>query len=320
MDGRPILCEILQQTMARFLYLIHGAAYGLLLYLHSYYAAQADFLWEAFQRLGWEAYDGPPLNSLNNSYYGRWTLCSMVSVGGAFLGMQSPTNDEERGLYSIWCYLSIFFTLCSFLAWLADGLVSFSEAQLPVIGAAATQITLSLILFSKTWWIERVNRVLKHLFLGQSVAFLGALCLGFYCWQWDQTILERIQTVEAIGGIIYNENGMYLEGFNHRTPENRYHAILTLISLIGLVITALAQLKGGLKTGYFGGLFLLLLYSVFIYFNNGSFDMQELLPFWTVQNGGLMVLSCWLFLKTEDNLPNPIPSSSDVLDDGTHWE
>lgn len=303
--------------MKQYLYLINAAIYALLLYLHGHFSAKADALEAAFQRLGWQAYNGPDLDSPDNLYYGLWIGCSLGSAILAIASIGGRSETEQKTLSQLWLYLSLFFACCSVMAWLTDGSFSLKESQFLVTGAAIVQVIVSLVLFSKKLWVERVDLVLKYLFLVQALVFLGALALGVFFWQWDVAILERISSVRAEGGTIYDDQGMYLEGFNHRLPENIYHAILMGISLLCLLVTALAKQANRFKNVYRTCLIVLLLYSAFVYANNGHMDMGETLPFWGGQIVYLTALSFYLFIKTEDKLPDPTPSNPDILDDWT---
>lgn len=304
--------------MKRFIYISNILVHILLILLSHHFATQYELIWTEFDRLGWQNYNGPDLDSPANTYYMIWVVCSLLYSLMAYILYKQAELPISQKIHRLWLGLNVLGLVGAALSYLSDGSISLEESKLITIGTSSIQLLLSLVLLNYPFLSKRLGLMLKSLFLLQAFAFFFSLALGQLCLHWDAVIEGRIVLEEASGGSIYTNEGMYKKGFDNDLPENTFNAFLILLSLSCLGVVSLAQKKSTVMTLYTYALIFLLLYSVFIYINDGSFDMQETFFWWLSQLVLLLFISSYLFIKTKAFASSG--SNTNVLDDLSHLD
>lgn len=287
--------------MKVFIYLVNAILYGGMMYLGFYYMELDKVLMENFFEAGWENYNGPDIDSPENSYFGIWAVVSLMTT--LFIWWRYRAGRLMVKLEKVLGISSLLLLAVFIILYFQDGDASMKESKFFWVFASLLQIVLSVGICFYTSFSRSIDRVLKYLYGLNAVAYIAALALGYYFQQWDNAILAEIGSV---GWDNYN-------GIDKDVPENTYHLGLMLLSVASLIFSWWDKEKNKFRLAFKGFSLLFFLYSAFVYVNDGNPDMTETAVWWNILSIIMIALSAYLFYITKDKLPQQM--NSDILDD-----
>ena len=295
------LTKFKSNNMAVFTYLVIAFLYAYMMYLGFYYLEVDSALVQNFLEVGWENYNGPDIDSPENSYYAIWVVVSLMTTlfiwWRYWMGRVMVKLEKILGISSL-LLLAVFIIL-----YFGDGDASIKESKFFWVFAALFQIVLSIGICFYTSFSRSIDRVLKYLYGLNAVAYVAALALGYYFQQWDNAILADI---ESVGWENYN-------GIDKDVPENSYHLGLMLLNIASLLFSWWDNEKNRVRLAFKGFSLVFFLYSAFVYINDGNPDMTETSVWWNILSMIMIALSAYLFYITKDKLPQQV--NPNILDD-----
>lgn len=289
----------------KLLYILHAIFYAYLIHLGFYYLEVDAALWAEFDRVGWEQYSGPDLDSPENTYYSIWIFASLFTVFVAFIGKMANEDSTIAPLVFLVATISL---LGYGLLYAADGRFSIKETQVGWIFTGSVQILIGVGGLFNTFIAKMVNFGLKQLFFLNGIVYVFLFLLGRYFLDWDINILAEMDRL-----------GDNYEGVHYDFPENTYHLILTGLTLVSLFLGAMLRDKDFVSSMYKWILIVFFLYSIFVFINDGNPDMAETQYWWM----GLTILTSVFSFLIARRLENTLPKreeeetfyNDNILDD-----
>jgi hypothetical protein len=242
----------------------------------------------------------------------------LVSAISLCFGIADIRTNNKNYFYVVfaWVAASVFMLFAYLVFYFLDGDASLKETQFVWVLTGGLQIGISILLFFRPVELQNIDKKLKSLFGLSAVVYVALLVFGFYCLLWDDEIVLKIAKVN---GDIHDGNGMYRDGFDKDVPENSYHLSLIIANLLSLVIAFLAKKANKWLTVYKWLMGVFLLYSLFVYINDGNPDMRET-KYWWISLGVLAILNSFiLYTTTKKELPQK-RYDDNLLDDFSSLE
>lgn len=289
----------------KLLYLLYALGYAYLIHLGFYYLEVDATLWAEFDRVGWEQYDGPDLDSPENTYYGIWIFASLFTIFVAFIGKMVDKDSTIAPLVFLVATVSL---LGYGLLYVADGRFSLKETQAGWIFTGSVQILIGIGSVFNTFVSRMVHFGLKQLFFFNAIVYVLLFLLGQYFLNLDTSILAEMDRL-----------GENYDGLHYDFPENTYHLILTVLTLVSLFLGGMLKDKDLLNSMYKWTLIIFFLYSIFVFINDGNPDMTETQYWWM----GLTILTSIFSFLISRGLENKLPKreeeevfyNDNILDD-----
>ena len=289
--------------------IIHILWYSFLFYLGFYYLELDRQLLDTFFEVGWSNYNGPPLDSPENSYFSIWLGSSLLSVALLLLFVQRKAAHFV--VYIRW--MSALFAVVYFFLYWADGDANMKETKIWWTLTSIGQLLGNGLLLTGNHFIQHRDKYLRQFFLFQALFYAALIGVGFYYLYWDWELLDEVARM----GNLHHDNVMLREGRASKVPELNYHSLLVVATVLSLALLALAHLDMRWKSFLRNSLIGLLLYSFFIYLSNTyKYTMFGTMTFWLLGCGAVSAFSFLLYKNIEVAPEIRTPNyRDDVLDD-----
>ncbi|MFK7797540.1 MAG: hypothetical protein AB8E82_08810 [Aureispira sp.] len=287
---------------------LHILWYSFLFYLGFEYIALDRQLLNDFSEVGWNNYNGLPLDAPENQYFSLWLGSSILSMV-----MLLFVRREAAPFVVYVRWMTVFFGLVYLFLYWADGDPNIRETSLWWALTSASQVLGNVLLLFNNRFIRYKNDSLRKLFLLQALGYLVLVGVGLYYLYWDGQLAQEIERM----GDLHHDNVMLGEGRGNKVPERNYHRLLIVTSILSLVLLYWTRVDNPWKLPLRFSLIGLFLYSFFIYASNTyKYTMFGTLTFWML---GCGVVSAFSFLlhKNIKVEPEMLPPAyrDDVLDD-----
>lgn len=272
----------------KLLYLLYALFYAYLIHLGFYYLEMDAALWAEFDRVGWENYTGLALDYPENTYYFIWIVASIFT---AIIAWGGKVTEEDSAIAPMVFLVAGVSVIGYALLYAADGRFSIKESQVGWIFTGGFQVLIGIGGIFGSFISKYVDFGLKQLFFVNGLVYVFLFLLGRYFLDVDNNILAEMTRL-----------GDAYEGLHYDYPENTYHLILTIASVVSLFLGKMDKYSFFVPM-YKWTLIILFLYGIFVYINDGNPDMTETRYWWMSLTIVSSILSFLISRELENKLP-----------------